>query len=92
MSPNKNQLEAEERLSRNKELLEAEAESRARRIKSRQRQRLKEETLRRIARRKRRLKLAVIWIGSWTVILIGALYAATWFSADFVNWLNGWAK
>ena len=74
----------EKKLKENQKILEDEAESREKRIKMRQEQRLRAEARLRIRRRKRVFKVA----GAWIAAIFVALYAATWFSADFADWLH----
>lgn len=80
----KREKASRDKLRANREVLDAEAKDRSRRIKVRRDQRLKKEAIRRAQRRKRIFKLAGVWIG---LIFIG-FFAATWFSADFVSWLE----
>jgi len=79
----KRKLEEQKRRE-NLKVLENEAESREKRIKMRQEQRLKTEAALRIKRRRRMFKVAGAWIGAIFVVF----FLATWFSTDFVNWLH----
>lgn len=74
----------EKKLKENQKVLEDEAESREKRIKMRQEHRLRAEAIARLRRRKRMFKVAGAWIGAIFI----AFFAATWFSADFANWLH----
>lgn len=74
----------QDKLRKNREVLDTESKDRTRRIKIRREQRLKKEAMQRIKRRKRIFKLAGVWI----VLIFLGFFAATWFSADFVNWLE----
>ncbi|MAF47036.1 MAG: hypothetical protein QGH73_03405 [Rhodospirillales bacterium] len=80
----KRRRERNAKLRENRDLLDHEAEDRSRRIKIRRQQRLKKEAAARIQKRKRMFKVAIVWVG---LIFLGFL-AATWFSADFVHWMD----
>lgn len=80
----KRRRERSAKLRENRDQLDHEAEDRTRRIKIRRQQRLKKEAAARIQKRKRMLKVATVWVG---LIFLGFL-AATWFSADFVHWMD----
>lgn len=74
----------EQKLKENLKVLEDEAEARENRIKMRREHRLKTEAATRIKRRKRMFKVA----GAWIAAIFVVFFAATWFSADFANWLH----
>ncbi len=77
-------LEEYKRQKKNLDQLSEEEAGRETRIKNRRRHQEKLEAERRAKRRIRMAKMAGIWIG---VIVVG-LYALTWFSKDFVDWLH----
>ena len=65
-------------------LLDREAKARKRRIALRREQRAKAEAAARRMRRMRTFKLS----GVWAVAISGVFITATWFSNDFIVWLD----
>ncbi len=77
-------FEEQKRQKANLDQLNEEAAGREARIKNRRKLERQAEEERKRAKRMRMAKMAGFWIA---VIVIG-LYALTWFSKDFVNWLH----
>jgi hypothetical protein len=77
-------LEDKKRQKANISQLNDETAAREARIKNRRKLERKAEAER---KSKRRIKMAK-WAGFWIAFFVIGLYALTWFSKDFVDWLH----